>query len=112
MIGIVASGAGNFLFGVKSNANDTMASFQAFIDRGGTDISANILRSYTLLTAGDANFSSHGSGTMWHLDPVGAGTYTFYFAVDLGGGQLYYDSVNVPIQQELAEINYENFDKP
>ena len=38
-----------------------------------------------------------GSSEIFNTSGLGAGTYTYYFAVDLGGGQLFFDSVVVNI---------------
>ena len=38
-----------------------------------------------------------GSNVIFNTSGLGAGTYTYYFAVDLGGGQLFYDSVVVTV---------------
>jgi hypothetical protein len=38
-----------------------------------------------------------GSTEIYNTSGLGAGTYTYYFAVDLEGGQLFFDSVVVNI---------------
>ncbi len=39
-----------------------------------------------------------GSTEIFNTSGSGAGTYTYYFAVDLGGGEVFFDSVVVTVK--------------
>jgi hypothetical protein len=43
-----------------------------------------------------------GSTVISNTSGLGDGTYTYYFAVDLGGGQLFWDSVEVVVVEDIV----------